>query len=81
MQQSSLTLFICSVFRYDRTLKLPFVPGFEVCGEVLEVGSKVSTLTVGSKVIGINKEGLGGFAEECIASEQVEQNSFFAVIN
>lgn len=61
-----------SFFRYDRTLKLPFVPGFEVCGEVLEVGSDVSTLAVGSKVIGMNKEGLGGFAEECIISEQVE---------
>lgn len=56
--------------KYDRTLQLPFVPGFEVCGEVLEVGSDVTTLAVGSKVIGINKERLGGFAEECIASEQ-----------
>lgn len=53
-------------------LKLPLVPGFEVCGEVLEVGRDVTTMTVGSKVIGMNKEGLGGFAEECITLEQVK---------
>lgn len=58
--------------RYDRKLNLPIVPGFEVCGEVLEVGRDVTTMTVGSKVIGMNKEGLGGFAEECITSEQVK---------
>lgn len=56
--------------KYDRKLNLPIVPGFEVCGEVLEVGRDVTTMTVGSKVIGMNKEGLGGFAEECITSEQ-----------
>lgn len=42
-----------------------------MCGEVLEVGSDVSTLAVGSKVVGINKEKLGGFAEECVISEEV----------
>lgn len=47
------------------------MPGFEVCGEVLEMGKDVTTMAVGSKVIGIIKEGLGGFAEECIVSEQV----------
>lgn len=36
------------------------------------MGSDVSTLAVGSKVIGINKEKLGGFAEECVTSEQVQ---------
>ncbi|KAG0724526.1 Quinone oxidoreductase-like protein 2 [Chionoecetes opilio] len=56
--------------KYDRTLTVPFVPGFEVCGEVLEVGRDVTTMAVGSKVIGINKEGLGGYAEESIISEQ-----------
>ncbi|XP_076039930.1 quinone oxidoreductase-like protein 2 homolog [Oratosquilla oratoria] len=55
--------------KYDRDMKLPFVPGFEICGEVLEVGSGVSTLTPGLRVIGVNKEGLGGFAEECVLPE------------
>ena len=63
--------------RYGRKLNLPFVPGFEICGEVLEMGSNVTTLAVGSKVIGINKEGLGGYAEECIISEKVKLINIF----
>lgn len=58
-------------------MKLPLVPGFEVCGEVLEVGRDVTTVTVGSKVIGMNKEGLGGYAEESIISEQVKLKKVF----
>uniref|UniRef100_A0A0N7ZB42 Enoyl reductase (ER) domain-containing protein n=2 Tax=Scylla olivacea TaxID=85551 RepID=A0A0N7ZB42_SCYOL len=56
--------------KYDKKFNPPFVPGFEVCGEVLEMGKDVTTMAVGSKVIGIIKEGLGGYAEECIVSEQ-----------
>lgn len=58
------------IFRYDQQLSPPFVPGFEICGEVVETGENVKTLSVGSRVIGISKENLGGFAEECIVSEQ-----------
>ena len=64
------------ISRYDRMLSLPLVPGFEVCGEVLEVGRDVTSMTVGSKVIGMNKEGLGGFAEECITLQQVKFKKF-----
>lgn len=56
--------------KYDQTLNPPFVPGFEICGEVLEVDEGVKTMATGSRVIGISKETLGGFAEECIISEQ-----------
>lgn len=54
---------------YDHPVKLPFVPGFEVCGEVLEVGSDVVTVVTGTRVIGLNKDALGGFAEECVLDE------------
>ncbi|CAL4064055.1 unnamed protein product [Meganyctiphanes norvegica] len=54
---------------YDHPVKRPFVPGFEVCGEVLEVGSDVKTVVTGTRVIGLNKVALGGFAEECVLDE------------
>ncbi|KAK6635044.1 hypothetical protein RUM44_000293 [Polyplax serrata] len=48
--------------------KLPFVPGYEMAGEVLEVGkeAKLEGFNVGDKVIGLNKEACGGLSEECI---------------
>ena len=57
--------------RYDHPVKLPFVPGCEICGEVIEVGSNVKTLAAGIRVLGLNKAALGGFAEECVINEQV----------
>lgn len=55
---------------------LPFVPGFEVVGEVIE--SKVTNsdeeeedICVGDRVLVLNKEIMGGFAEECIVNEKV----------
>lgn len=56
--------------KYDQALVPPFVPGFEICGEILEVGKDVKTLGNGMRVIGISKESLGGFAEECVLLEQ-----------
>ena len=35
---------------YQEKAKLPFVPGGEVSGTVIEVGSKVRSLKVGDKV-------------------------------
>ncbi|CAG7835161.1 unnamed protein product [Allacma fusca] len=52
--------------------KLPFVPGYEVCGEILEVagtGEEASKLKVGQRVVGLDmKELQGGFAEEMTMS-------------
>lgn len=42
-----------------------------MCGEVLEVGKEVTTLTPGLRVVGLNKIKLGGFAEECVLDEYV----------
>ena len=42
---------------------LPFTPGVEVCGEVLEIGASVETVAVGDRVIGVTVLPHGGFAE------------------
>lgn len=51
--------------------KLPFVPGFEVAGEVTEVGSEVSNFRKGDRVIGLNKDLFSGFAQQCVLSQKV----------
>ncbi|KAL7643946.1 UNVERIFIED_CONTAM: hypothetical protein RMT77_005957 [Armadillidium vulgare] len=56
--------------KYDHKIALPFVPGFEISGEVLEVGEEVQTLSPGLRVVGLNKEYLGGFSEECVLNEE-----------
>lgn len=46
---------------------MPFSPGAEVAGVVLEVGSDVTSVSVGDRVIGMT--GWNGFAEEVLAPE------------
>ncbi|KAI9564456.1 Quinone oxidoreductase-like protein 2-like protein [Daphnia sinensis] len=62
-------ILICNG-QYGIEQKMPFVPGFEVCGEVKEIGPKVKNFNVGDKVIGLKKDGYSGFAEECVVLEQ-----------
>ncbi|WP_290648642.1 NADPH:quinone oxidoreductase family protein [Aquisalimonas sp.] len=50
--------------KYQIQPELPFSPGSEVAGEVLEVGSGVQHLKVGDPVISLT--GWGGFAEEVV---------------
>lgn len=50
--------------KYQVQPALPFVPGAEVAGEVLEVGAGVSHLSVGMTVAALC--GTGGFAEQCV---------------
>ncbi|CAH0384540.1 unnamed protein product [Bemisia tabaci] len=59
-------------------VKLPFIPGFEVAGEILERHDKSNNededdddvLEVGDRVLALSKEDFGGFSEECIVSEK-----------
>ncbi len=46
---------------------LPFVPGSEIAGQVLEIGESVTGIAVGDRVL--SRCGLGGFAEEVVAPE------------
>lgn len=58
--------------------KLPFVPGFEISGEILEIaepekkpdneeGDNEDVVQIGDRVLALNKETLNGFSTECIA--------------
>jgi len=50
--------------KYQLKPEMPFAPGGEVAGEVIEVGEKVSNLKVGDRVMALT--GYGGFAEEAV---------------
>lgn len=57
-------------------LKTPFVPGYEVAGEVVEKlkgeeDDSESTIEVGDKVVALTKSSLGGLCSHCIALEKV----------
>ncbi len=45
---------------------LPFTPGVEVCGEVLEVGEGITALAPGQRVVGTASLPDGGFAEQAL---------------
>jgi NADPH2:quinone reductase len=57
--------FMCGA-TYGFSPALPFTPGQEVSGTVLELGEGASGFTVGQRVMGVTcfPEGHGGFAEE-----------------
>ncbi|PUZ71407.1 hypothetical protein GQ55_2G310600 [Panicum hallii var. hallii] len=48
--------------------KFPFISGFDLAGEVVEVGAGVCEFKPGDKVIAINFPGGGGLAEYAVAS-------------
>ncbi|MFW0795893.1 NADPH:quinone oxidoreductase family protein [Gordonia sp. CPCC 205515] len=45
---------------------LPFTPGVELCGDVVDVGSDVTTHSVGDRVVGNSVPPHGGFAEYAV---------------
>jgi len=49
---------------YPEAPKLPFVPGFEVAGTVIEVGTNVTSLRRGDRVLGFTV--FGGYATEIV---------------
>ena len=51
--------------KYQHKPKLPFVPGFEIAGEILEIGSTRTDLQVGDRVMAHMTT--GGYAEQCLA--------------
>lgn len=50
---------------------LPFTPGIEVCGEVVEVGDGVTGWSVGDRVVGTPELPNGGFAEYAVLDGRV----------
>lgn len=53
--------------RYQDPPPLPFTPGMEAAGEVLEVGTEVTDFKVGDRVITLSR--FGGYAEEVVAPD------------
>jgi NADPH2:quinone reductase len=88
--QLRIAVKYCAVNMSDATIcsglsehkpQLPFVPGFELVGEVIE--SKLTNnneeeedISVGDRVLVLNKEIMGGFAEECIVNEKVNNFNY-----
>ncbi|XP_063225757.1 quinone oxidoreductase-like protein 2 homolog [Bacillus rossius redtenbacheri] len=62
-------VLICSG-KYDVMPKVPLVPGYELFGEVIELGPGVDDddFSVGESVIALNKEHFSGLAEQCVLS-------------
>lgn len=58
---------------HESQIKLPFTPGFEIAGEILEAGSAAAAegFNVGDRIVGLNKDNHGGFAEQCVISMKV----------
>jgi NADPH2:quinone reductase len=55
--------------QYQIRPPLPFTPGSELCGEVVSVGSEVTRLAVGDRVVGLCALPHGGFAEYALMDE------------
>jgi len=53
--------------RYQVKPPVPFSPGLEAAGDVIEVGSAVTRLKVGDRVLGLTS--WGGYAEELVSEE------------
>lgn len=56
---------------YQQRPPLPFTPGVEVCGDVLEVGADVRDVSTGDRVIGTCVLPNGSFAEEALLNAAV----------
>jgi len=62
--------------KYQEKITFPYVPGYEITGEVIEVGTNVSSLRPGDHVLSmLMTGGGGGFAQETIALD----NSCFKI--
>lgn len=69
VQYCSVNSVDCLSFT-DGSKKLPFVPGYELSGEVVEVGKDVTNeqILCGEKVAALSLKEFGGFAEQCVVS-------------
>ncbi|XP_066284003.1 quinone oxidoreductase-like protein 2 homolog isoform X1 [Branchiostoma lanceolatum] len=54
---------------YQERPELPFVPGFEMAGDVMAVGEGVTAFKEGDRVVGMPTPS-GSYAEECLVNEK-----------
>ena len=60
--------------KYQVKPELPFVPGLECSGEVLEVADGVSHVKIGDRVLAFARRG-GAFAAECVVPGGISRYS------
>ena len=58
---------------YQLQPPLPFTPGVELCGEVIELGPDVTRFRVGDRLVGTAQLPSGSFAEESLMSAETAQ--------
>jgi NADPH2:quinone reductase len=77
---NGLDVLLCENL-YSMEQNLPFTPGYEVSGKLIEVGedAKKAGYNVGDKVIALNKKRFGGLAERCIAEMDVNKIIFLNI--
>ncbi|KAJ8683995.1 hypothetical protein QAD02_019787 [Eretmocerus hayati] len=65
---NGLDVLLCENLYSDKQ-NIPFVPGYEVSGKLIEVGegAKEAGYNIGDRVVALNKERFGGLADQCIA--------------
>lgn len=56
--------------QYQLKPPLPFAPGFEIAGEIIEVGEDAGEWRPGDRVMGLTSSGYGAFAEEATIRRQ-----------
>lgn len=52
---------------YQLKPPMPFIPGFEVAGEIIGLGKHVSGVHLGQRIVALTSKGYGAFAEEVTA--------------
>lgn len=52
--------------KYQVQPRMPFAPGFEIAGEVIEVAPGVDGFRPGDRVMGLTRAGYGAYAEEAV---------------
>lgn len=56
--------------KYQVKPALPFVPGFEVAGTVVEIGRGVASFKPGDRIMSLTANTVGGFAEKAIVTAE-----------
>ncbi len=54
--------------KYQLKPETPFIPGMEVAGKIVKIGSNVSTLKIGDRVAALSQ--LSGYAEQAVVQEK-----------
>jgi NADPH2:quinone reductase len=54
--------------KYQLKPETPFIPGMEVAGEILKVGTDVSHFKIGDRVAALSQ--LSGYAEQAVVQEK-----------